>query len=466
MSAEAEYKNENNWVLEEFKNLAINCGKTIKRFIRTMVTLAKKPNQSIAAASEDKAEAKAIYNLIDNPKVTEEVVLSAHKKAVLRRINESGEKVILSIQDTSELNYTSHKKTDGLGSIGSMEKSRGLIMHSTIAVTPEGIALGLLDQKIWARDPEERGKSKNQPQRPIEEKESYKWIRGMTRNNQEMIDGVRFVNVCDREADVFEFFHQALEWDQDFLVRVVHNRNTDEAIKLFDKINNERAAGEIVVEIPRDTRRNIKSRTTTLEIKYAKVKVLAPKNLHKKFGKDGYVEYNIILAKEITTPEGNQPIEWYLVTSIEISSFDEAMEKVRWYIQRWKIERFHYVLKSGCEVEELQAREAPRLKKLILMYSIIALRILSITYLARQNPESSCEEIFEEDEWRVLYCIANKTSVPPQKAPTIKEAVSYLAKLGGFLGRKGDGEPGAKVIWKGLKELNIVLQHYKYLIPR
>ena len=116
--------------------------------------------------------------------------------------------------------------------------------------------------------------------------------------------------------------------------------------------------------------------------------------------------------------------------------------------KRWKIERFHSILKSGCEVEELQEREAEPLKKLILMYSIFAIQILSITYLARQTPDASCEEILEEQEWKVLYRIVNKTSDLPTAVPTIKEAVVYLAKLGGFLGRKGDGDPGVKVIWK------------------
>ncbi|HCA28833.1 MAG TPA: IS4 family transposase [Ruminococcaceae bacterium] len=186
--------------------------------------------------------------------------------------------------------------------------------------------------------------------------------------------------------------------------------------------------------------------------------------MRKYFDKEECIEVFLILAEEKNAPTGIEPIQWYLFTNVEILSFDEAIEKVKWYTQRWKIERFHYILKSGCKIEELQEEDAIRLRKLMLMYSIIASRILCMTYLARENPESSCETMFQEEEWRVLYRIANKTSNCPEKAPTIKEAVDYVAKLGGFLGRKGDGDPGAKVIWRGLKELNVVLQHYKHLI--
>jgi hypothetical protein len=235
---------------------------------------------------------------------------------------------------------------------------------------------------------------------------------------------------------------------------------------MFEKIDRENAFGTIIIEIPRDTRNNRKKRSACLEIKCSKISVSVPPKVQKRYGKNKKIEIHLILAREINVPEGVEPIEWYLATNLEINSFDEAFEKVQWYVQRWKIERFHYVLKSGCKVEELQQEDAEQIKKLILMYSIIAIRILAITYLAREKPEISCEIMFDEEEWKVLYKIANKTTIQPTKTPTIKEAVGYLAKLGGFLGRKGDGEPGVKVIWKGLRELDTVLCYYEYLNPK
>ena len=465
MSSTVTHADEKHWAYEEFKSLGINCGRTIKRFICTMTTLSKKINESIAGASDNKAEAKAIYRLVKNEKVTEEVILTAHRKATIQNMKESGEQIILSIQDTTLLNYTSHAKTEGLGDFGGGPNDRGLIVHSALAVTTKGVALGLLDQKIWTRDPAERGKRNEKRQKPIEEKESYKWLESMDRSQVGIPKGIRLVHVGDREADIYEFFDHAIAKGHDFLVRVVQNRMTTEACKLFDKVRNEPSAGEIIVEIPRDTRRNVPKRTTTLDIKYCPVTILAPVNTPKEFRKSTSVTLSILWVQEINPLKGMEPIAWYLATSVDITNVDEAMERVNWYVHRWKIERFHYILKNGCKIEELQNRKAERLQKLILMYSIISVRILSMTYLARQKPEIPCTVIMDEQEWKVLYCIANKTSKVPPTTPTIKEVVAYLAKLGGFLGRKGDGEPGAKVIWKGLNELNIVLEHYKYLSP-
>lgn len=332
-----------------------------------------------------------------------------------------------------------------------------------LAVAPKGIALGLFDQHIWTRAPEERGKRTRKRQKPIEEKESYKWLRSMDQSQAGVSKDIRLVHVGDREADVYEFFDHAITNQQDVLVRIVQNRITTKACKLFDQVKQEPLAGQIVAHIPRDTRRNLPAREVTLEIRYRRVHIQAPHNTPKKFVANRTVSVSIAHVQEINPPEGVEPIEWYLSTSMDIASLDEAAEKINWYIHRWKIERFHYILKSGCEIEKLQNRRAERLQKLILVYSIISARILGMTYMARQHSEEPCTMFLEEEEWQVLYCIANRTSTVPQTAPTIKEAVSYLAKLGGFLGRKGDGEPGAKVIWKGLNELTIVLKHRSYL---
>jgi hypothetical protein len=465
MSSTSERIDVNHWAYDEFKHLGIHCGRTIKRFIRSTITLSRKIGESIAGASENKAEAKAMYRLFENPQVTEEVVLHAHRKATIQKMQDSGESIILAVQDTTMLNYTTHKKTKGLGDFGAGPNDLGLIVHSALAVTPKGIALGLLDQHIWTRDPEERGKRTEKRQKPIEEKESNKWLRSMDQSRTGVPKEIRLVHVGDREADVYEFFDHAITKQQDFLVRIVQNRITTEACKLFEHVKQEAPAGQIVAYIPRDTRRNLPARETTLEIRYSRVHVQAPHNTPKKYVKNRTVTLSIVHVQEIQPPEGVEPIEWYLATSMDIAGLDAAVEKVHWYIHRWKIERFHYILKSGCEIEKLQSRTSERLQKLILVYSIISVRILGMTYMARQDPEEPCTLFLEEEEWKVLYCIANRAPTAPQTAPTIKEAVSYLAKLGGFLGRKGDGEPGAKVIWKGLNELHIVLKHRNYLSP-
>lgn len=175
-----------------------------------MITLSRNIGESIAGASDNKAEAKAIYRLIENEKVTEEVVLQAHRKSTLQKIKERSGSVILAVQDTSMLNYTSHQKTKGLGDFGTSVHHKGLIVHSSLAVTPEGIALGLLDQFVWTRELEERGKRTTKRQRPIEGKESYKWLKSMDNSRAGMPKEIRLVHVGDREADIYEFFDHAI----------------------------------------------------------------------------------------------------------------------------------------------------------------------------------------------------------------------------------------------------------------
>lgn len=225
-------------------------------------------------------------------------------------------------------------------------------------------------------DPEERGKRVEKRHKPIEEKESYKWLRSMDKSSIGIPNGIRLIHVGDREADIFEFFDYAKQNQQDFLVRVVQNRMTTEACKLFDKVKSESLAGKIIVEIPRDTRRNLPKREATLEFRYCRVHVGVPTTTLKKFVKNKAVALSIVHVQEINPPEGVKPIEWYLATSMDIASLDEAVEKVHWYIHRWKIERFHYILKGGCEIEKLQNHTAERIQKLILMYSIIWLSSL------------------------------------------------------------------------------------------
>ncbi|MFB9279240.1 IS4 family transposase, partial [Cohnella cellulosilytica] len=187
-----------------------------------------------------------------------------------------------------------------------------------------------------------------------------------------------------------------------------------------------------------------------------------PANLPNKWLNSRSASLSIVYVRELNPPAGVEPIAWYLVTSLAVESLEEAVEKINWYMQRWKIERFHYILKSGCAIEKLQNRTAERLQKLILIYSLISVRILGMTYLARQLPEACCTLYLEEEEWKVLYCIAHRTSTAPPTPPTIQTAVLCLAKLGGFLGRKGDGDPGVKVLWRGLNELHTVLKHRRY----
>jgi hypothetical protein len=323
-------------------------------------------------------------------------------------------------------------------------------MHSALVVTTTGIPLGIIYQHFWARDP---SKSKNHKKFPIEEKESYKWIAAMESYLEHIPPETLAVTVADREADIFDLFKHATQKGHHLLIRAVQNRRINEEHKLlWTQVENSPVAGICRVEVPRDSEHKLPSREVKLQVQFCPVTVLSSRARTDKTPLK--IELYAVLAKELDPPEGIEPIEWLLLTTLPVTTLEEAVEKISWYRHRWKIERYHYTLKSGCKVEELQLETGERLKNAIAIYSVVAWRLLWILYQTRETPDAPCSIILETQEWQVLYCIVNNTKVPPPKPPTLGEALMLIAKYGGFLGRKSDGQPGVKVLWRGLQKLN------------
>lgn len=236
-------------------------------------------------------------------------------------------------------------------------------------------------------------------------------------------------------------------------MRVCQNRLIKEkGKKLINEIESNSACGNITVNLPRDIEGKRSPREATLSIKFCPVTIKRTKRvINSKSLSD--LKLYIVLAQETNPPEGVKPIYWLLLTTLPIENLEQAVEKVKWYRQRWRIERYHYVLKSGCKVEELQLESVNSLQNAISLYSVIAWKLLWVKYQSEAEPEVSCDNILEKNEWQALYCVINKVSIPPAQPPTLKEATLMIAKLGGFLGRKCDGNPGVKVIWRGLRRL-------------
>lgn len=175
------------------------------------------------------------------------------------------------------------------------------------------------------------------------------------------------------------------------------------------------------------------------------------------------VSVNVILVTEIDPPAGVKPIRWLLLTTLPVTNLAQAMTCIRYYTLRWLIERYHYTLKSGCQIEQLQLQTAERIKRAFATYSVVAWRLLWITYLARMEPEISCEVCLEPDEWQALACDRLGGRVPPKQPPTLGQAVLWIARLGGFLARRGDGFPGVKTIWRGLSRLADLVSMWRLL---
>lgn len=439
-----------NTIADEFRNAPLSDQRLIHRLMYTAQILGDQPEKSIPDTCPDWSTTKATYNFFANEVVSNEGILASHRFNTIERMKQHP--LVLLIQDTSALNFTTHKSTKGLGPYTTDQKTLGLLMHSVLAVSSDGVPLGLLYQNFWSREISEIPKAKRKRKLPIEKKESNKWLNALENSSQYIPDNIRRVTVCDREADIFEFFKKANELGEHLLARAVHNRRiTGDYRLLYDQIKNIPEMGKCLVDIPRKSEQKLPPRQAELSVRYCEVNVCAA---HDRTAKPETIKLYTVYAQETKVPEGEEPIEWLLLTTIPVTNMSEAVQKIEWYRERWKIERFHYTLKSGCQIEELQLETSDRLTKAIILYSIIAWRLLWLTYQARTAPYKSCEIIFETNEWQALYCVVNKTNNPPEQPPTLQESIRLLAKLGGFLGRKCDGEPGVKVLWRGLQKLN------------
>ena len=438
------------------------------RLVKSITQLAANPSASISAASKDPYQAKAIYRFVGNDAVTVKAITKIAHDITVKNVHEAKPPVVLCIQDTSELNYTNLKQTDGLGSISGRKTARGMEVHSCMAVGEAGEVYGLLGQKIWVRPPENFGQSTPEhcKEVPITEKESYKWLEMMDRAGSDFPEGTKVVHVCDREGDIYEFFCKAEKDGAFYLCRKSFNRKIEQEDglkKLSDLIDSLPEAERITVLVPRDSHTNRIAREAEVAIKYGKCTITKPTPLKKFEELPESLEIYFVTAEEIDPPEGQEKLLWHLITNVPTASIGDAVTRIKWYTQRWKIEIFHRTLKDGCKVEELQSESAGKLMKLVAIYSIIALNIMHLTYIARAHPDEVCEVCLTDDEWKILYRVANKTKMLPEKPPTIKEAVIMIAKLGGFLARKSDGFPGVTVIWRGLTSFYTILDAVPYI---
>jgi hypothetical protein len=361
--------------------------------------------------------------------------------------------VVLAIQDTTDLNFDSLKHTTGLGFTGTGQQ-QGFKVHSCFAVSGEGEPLGVLEQYTWSRQ-QRTGKSKDRRKKQTHEKESQRWLDTLTAAEQGVDESVCLVHVGDREADIYDLFIQPRNANSELLIRATHNRKlANELGYLIPTIEQGPMVGQSTLEIRRNPQRA--ARKATLSLRAMEVSIDVPRH-HLKRGESQPVIINIILVQEESPSDGGQPIRWLLLTTLPIETFEQVWQCVYWYSLRWLIERFHFTLKSGCRIEELQLEDVQRLLKALSTYSIIAWRIMAMTYRARLNPEDSCEVVLEPAEWRLLrrkFQPKNRSKKPP----TLRQAVTWIAQLGGFLARKEDGEPGLKTIWRGLGVLRNLLE--------
>lgn len=456
------------WVAEEFFDIDLEDKRLDRRCQELAEKLGKQPTASINQACEDWADSKAAYRFVDNKKVSAGKLLEPHIKRTVERMKNYP--VVLAIQDTTFLNFTSHPKTKDLGEIGAKKQNqRGFGLHSTLVVTPKGQPLGLLDQAILERPVGQPALKPSEVQKqPIEEKESYRWIEAFEKTIKSTPEGVQAVTICDREADIYEMFVTAQEHHASLLVRADDNRRLeDDQVKhLWPKLEQQSIQGELTVHITGNDKR--KERDAVVSVRFCTIKLRPPWRPEQK--KLPVVTLQAILVREENPLENladlgdHEPIEWMLLTNTSVTNFEEAVQVVEWYCCRWQIEVFHKIIKSGCLVESSLLQTAKRLQNYITLMCVIAWRLQWLTYINRTDPDLPCIYILTTVEWQALYMRIHKTTKFPEKLPSVRQAVRWIAQLGGFLGRKSDGEPGITVIWRGWQRLQDLADTWSVIV--
>lgn len=442
------------WAIAEFAHAELGDDRRTERLLMIATAFAQHPTASIPQACGPGPAIQGAYRFFENEDIDPEAIREAHQQSTLERVSRCP--VVLALQDTSSLNYSSHPKTKGLGPIGTQRQNiTGLLLHSTLTVTPTGQPLGVLHTSVRARDPETAGCARQRHSKPTAQKESQKWLDSLSACQQlaSQCPNTLLVNVADREGDLYDVFAQALDNSESpnvhLLVRSNHNRKlVGEDHLLWDVVAQRRSSGQLKVSVGR--RAEQPARIATLRIRFSPVTLQAP------LRKAGQPPLKLwaIQAREERPPKGSTPIEWRLLTTLPITCLEDACRSVGWYAQRWQIEVMHKVLKSGCKIEQRQLETAARLERVLAVDQVVAWRLLAMCKAAREQPDEAVSAWLSQAEWQALWSHVHQRLQPPETPPSVRQAVRWIGQLGGFMARKGDGQPGPITLWRGLQRLN------------
>ncbi len=452
-----ELQEDADWAENELGMVQLGDKRLTARLVSLARTIARAPSASLPDALPDWGELKAAYRFFDNAKAIPEHILAGHIDATWSRARQVP--VVLAIQDTTCFDWTHHPATQGLGPM-SPQWARGLFCHSTLAVTPERLPLGLLAQRNWVRDDSTYAALAPDRERPVTDKESNKWldsVRALAAAREAAPDTL-FVSVGDREADVYDLFAMPRPQGIELLIRATRNRIVDSPQRtLWDTVLAVPALGTIEVTIPR--RPGCAAQNCILSLRSTYVTIRPPTKQRRSKSLPDIVLWAVLATEEAPQP-GKQAIEWMLLTTVAAPSLEQAAERVNWYTCRWSIEVWHRVLKTGCRIEARQLETIERLEVAMTLYGIIAWRIMYATMLARLDPDLPCTVLLTDDEWQALYCRVQCVARPGATPPSLAQAMSWIARLGGFLARKGDGDPGPHVLWRGFQHLDHITEMF------
>jgi hypothetical protein len=449
------------WIIEELTTLSFGDKRLNERAKKVLKKLSNNPTDSIPAACGSASETKATYRFFDNEEVTPEKIQKTHIEATISRMKTHP--VVLIPQDTTVLNFSTQHTRKDTGPI-TKDSNKGMHLHCSIAVTPEKVCLGSLSVKQWHRESlkklTKQEKNKINYSVSIESKESYRWLENYKKANEyaAALPNTLIVSISDREGDIYEIYNEANKIFEGskahYLIRAKTDRKVcdeqgkknNEKIKLT--LKNEDSLGQIIVNVSETKKR--KAREAHMSVYSREVYIALPEK-QKKDEDYKPVKVTAILCTENTPPSGTEAIEWLLITDLPILTFEDACEKIQWYVCRWQIEIFFKILKSGCAIEKLQLTDK-NFSACLGFYMIIAWRLLFIVVMGRHCPDVPCECIFSKEEWQTTYVVLYKKK-PPEIPPTLNEMIRMVASLGGYLNRKSDPDPGVKTMWLGLRNM-------------
>ena len=448
------------WLDTELAGCSLADERLARRLRKVLAQIGGAMGQSLPLACQNWANTKAAYRFFSNDRVSEAEILAGHFLSTRDRMA-AHNRMILMLHDTTEFSYQ-RERPEAIGITKSVNSGRdkegrvrshtvcGIMMHSSLAVTTDGLPLGLAAVKFWTRD-KFKGtaalKRKINPTRvPIEHKESVRWLENLRQSTALMNEPARCVHIGDRESDIYELFCAAQDARTHFLIRTCVDRLAgDGDHTIADEMAEVRVRGQHRIKI-RDKDGN--PQEVTLEIRYRQIRVLPPIGKQKRYPA---LSLTVIHAEERGTPLNREKISWKLITDLPVASRRDAVEKIRWYALRWKIEVFHKVLKSGCKAEESRLRTAQRLTNLIALFCIIAWRVFWMTMLNRSNPNGPPSLMLTKIELALL------DQAVPDNAPPLHKTLTYylnkIARLGGYLARASDPPPGNMVMWRGMTRL-------------
>ncbi len=432
------------WANEQWSDCNLGDNRRNTRVIKIAQSMIRKPDLSLPNQLESWAELKAAYRFFNTKEITHESLQKNHRKKLLAKASQ--EETVLFIQDTSELDYTSHQATEGLGPIGN-HMTKGILFHSVLAVAcraNDKNILGLAHQIVWTRKETAYGKNESWSKRKKRPRESSLWKDALSAISKPK--NARWISIGDRTNDVFGFFTFCEANDWNYLIRVSHDRavTVDNQKRSYLK--------EFARSLPCETRKTIylrgrnelQERKIDLKISWGKVSILHPKNYGKQY-ENIRIEAWCIRCWE----DSVDGIEWILLTNLPVNTREEALEKINWYSARWIIEEYHKCLKTGCAIEKRQLRTKTGLFAILGFLGVIATKLLELKFVTRHNSNELAKKYIPSIDLQIIcsHFHLQKDHI------TLQQYWHKVASLGGFIGRKSDGDPGWQTLWKGLLRL-------------